>query len=69
MALLGCGMVAPSELDMELLVEQVVIVIVVAVVVVGIVEVGARSLVIGSLCESISVSNFTTPSIILGMST
>ena len=68
MALLGCGVVAPSELGVELLVERVVIVVAGAIVVVGAVEVGAQSLVVGSLRESVSVSDFMTPSIILGMS-
>ena len=67
-AQLLCGVVAPLKLGMELLVELVVIVVVGAIVVAGAIEVGARSLVIGSLHESISASDFMTPSIILGTS-
>ena len=57
-------MVAPSEsqLGMKLLVERVVIVVAGDIVVARAVGVGAQSLVVGCLCESISVSNFTTPS-------
>ena len=54
-------MVAPSELDVQLLVERKVIGVVWAIVVAGAVEVGARSLVVGSLHESISASDFTIP--------
>ena len=45
-----------------------VIVVVGAIVVAWAVEVGPRSLVVGSLRESISMSDFMTPSIVLGMS-
>ena len=71
---MGCEVVAPSEFGVELLVEWVVIVVVGfiivvgAIVVAGAVEVGTRSLVVVSPHKSISVSNFTTCSIILGMS-
>ena len=45
-----------------------VIVVVGVIVVAGAVEVGPRSLIVGSLCESVSMSDFVTPSIVLGMS-
>ena len=58
---------ALSEFGMQLLVAQVVIVVAGAIVVVGAIRVGVQSLVVDSPQKLISASDFTIPSIILGM--